>query len=197
LPAAHARLRGHDTVTGGEGGCLHFDAETPFSHGEYAPPSTSTLSAVGAGVEHILQRGLFRCLQVQVPAVFGVDPPLRIGAAGAGARRLPCRWILVSLAPVDAGGHRDQLRAVEIVGKGLSLFRTPTARTGTPRLGQRYDVIDIDSGGGVGGDTVVVAVPCTGCNGAVPAMGVGVPLKHHMARIASVSLIDPVRKLVA
>lgn len=157
----------------------------------------ASTDSVEAGVEHALQRGLLRRLQVQAPAVLGVDPPLRVRAAGAGTRRLPCRRILVALGPVDAGGHRDQLWAVEVVGEVLALLRGPAAGAGTPRLGQRHDVINIDFGRRVHGDAVEVAVPLTGRDGAVPAVVVGIALEHHLAGVAATSLAGPVRELVA
>lgn len=134
---------------------------------------------------------------MQAPAVLGVDPPLCIRAAGAGTRRLPRRRILVTLGPVDAGGHRDQLRSVEVVGEVLALLRGPAAGAGTPRLGQRHDVIDVDFGRRVHGDAVVVAVLLAGRDGAVPAVVIGVALEHHLAGVAATSLVDPVRELVA
>lgn len=153
--------------------------------------------SVGAGVEHALQRGFLRRLQVQAPAVLGIDPPLRVRAAGARTRWLPRRRILVPLGPVDAGGHCDQLRAVEVVGKVLALFCGPAAGAGTPRLGQWDDVIDVDFGRRVHGDAIEVAVPLAGRHGAAPAVVVGVTLEHHLSGVAATPLAYPVRELVA
>lgn len=108
---------------------------------------------------------------MQAPAILGVDPLLSVRAAGAGTWRLPRRRILVPLGPVDSGGHRDQLWAVEVVGKVLALLRGPATGAGTPRLGQRHDVIDVDFGRRVRDYAVVIAVPLAGRDGAPSRSG--------------------------
>src|SRR5690606_22597363 len=106
--------------------------------------------------------------------------------------------ILVTLGPVRRAGDRDELRTGQIVGELAPLLVVPARRAGTPRVGERHDVVDVYFGRVGEGEVVVDAEPLAAHHvAAVEPHVAAVPLEHRVADVAVRAGAVPVREALA